>query len=86
MPCMTADDLAELAARRLALRLDELTHVLSGGVSREAAARLLEGAAVATAHAVELDLLTPERARTMWRAADLEPPALVEPGSLRLAA
>jgi predicted nucleic acid-binding protein len=83
---MTADDRAELTARRLSLRLDELAQVLAGGVSREAAARLLDAAAVATAHAVALDLLTAERARRMWRAADLEPPPVVEPGPLRVAA
>ena len=83
---MTADDLAELTARRLALRLDELARVIGGGVARDATARLLDSAAVATAHAVALDLVTADRARALWRAAGLAPPPVVAPTPLRLAA
>ena len=86
MARVTGEDLSELTARRLALRLDELAHVLAGGVSRSVGAQLLESAAVATAHAVALDLVTADRARSLWSDAHLEPPALVQPGPLRLAA
>jgi hypothetical protein len=77
---MTDDDLAELTARRLARRLDELTHaVRAAGVSREAGARVLESAAVATMHAVSLDLLTLERAAAIWDEAGHELPVTAVP-------
>ena len=72
---MTHEDRAELTARRLALRLDELGAALrSAGVAPDAATALVESAAVATMHAISLELLTAERARTIWHDAHVDAP------------
>jgi hypothetical protein len=76
---MTEAARSERTARVLGARLDELARALErGGVRPEAAVWLLESAAVATAHAVMLDLLSVAQATELWREAaerhpDVEP-------------
>ena len=65
---MTADARSERTERILIGRLEELARALErSGAPRAAAGRLLESASVATANAVALDLLTNERAASIWR-------------------
>jgi hypothetical protein len=77
--------------RLLTVRLEELAcAVESAGAPPERVARLLELASVATVQAVALELVSAERAETIWRGAKERHPALpdVEPVELptRLAA
>jgi hypothetical protein len=61
----------------LTSRLEELACVLErSGAPSERVGRLLELASVATLHAVTLDLLTAERAETIWRTAKERHPVL----------
>ena len=67
---MTVDARSDRTARRLALRLEELAHAVEGAGMRPGEAQpLIELAAVATMHAVTLELLTLERASEIWSAA-----------------
>ena len=63
--------------RRLALRLDELAHALErAGAPPDAVTRLLELTAVATMHAIALEVITSERAAEVWTAAAARHPVL----------
>ena len=65
-------------------RLEELALALErSGAPPQRVARLLELTSAATVHAVALDLLSAERAATIWRAATDRHPAL-EPVGPRL--
>jgi hypothetical protein len=67
---MTDADRSERTARILIGRLEEVARVLERcGAPSDAARRLLESASVATVNAVALELLTPERADSIWREA-----------------
>ena len=84
---MTATVRSERTARLLALRLEELGCALerSRGPS-EVAGRLLESASVATMHAIDLELVTSERAAAIWTDAASRHPALTAaPVAQRLA-
>ena len=68
------EERSERTASLLSLRLQALARALEApGVPREAASRLLESAAVATMHAVSLDLLSAARATEIWSEARLDP-------------
>ncbi len=74
---VSVDGQGERTARRLALRLEELARAVERSNFREGeAGRLLELAAVATVHAVTLELLTSERASEIWSAAADRHPTL----------
>ena len=61
----------------LTARLEELATALErSGAPAERVGRLLELASVATLQAVTLDLLTAERAETIWRTAKQRHPVL----------
>jgi hypothetical protein len=63
--------------RLLSRRLDELGSSLERpGAPTQPVARLLELASVATVHAVELRLLSEERATAIWEAAASRHPVL----------
>ena len=65
---MTRRARAERTERILCARLEELACALErSGAPSDAAPRLLESAAVATANAVALDLLSADAARTIWQ-------------------
>ena len=64
------------------MRLEEVARALElGDASRHVAARLVEGASVATSNAVALELLTAERAELIWRNVAREHPVLARSGS-----
>ncbi len=68
---------ADRTERLLSRRLDELASTLERpGAAAQPAARLLELASVATRHAVELHLLSSERAAAIWEAAATRHPVL----------
>ena len=74
---MSTDARGDRTARRLALRLEELARAVERAELRSAEAdRLLELAAVATMHAVTLELLTSQRASEIWTDASARHPAL----------
>jgi hypothetical protein len=74
---MTPQMRAERTERLLTGRLDELACTLERpGAATHSAARLLELASVATQHAVELRLLSSERAAAIWDAAASRHPVL----------
>ena len=69
----------ERTARLLSQRLEELAETLErSGASTKSVARLLELASVATLHAVQLDLLTADRAGRIWDGAVKRHPILEE--------
>ncbi|MGH3104810.1 MAG: hypothetical protein ACRDN6_12020 [Gaiellaceae bacterium] len=85
---MTHEARCERTARLLSQRLDELATALErAGAPAEPMGRLLELASVATMHAVSLELLSSERASSIWRTAVEQHPVLeqLEPAQ-RLAA
>lgn len=64
------------------MRLEEVARALEhGDAPRHVAARLVEGASVATSNAVALELLTAERAELIWRSVAREHPVLARSGS-----
>jgi hypothetical protein len=74
---MTSQMRAQRTERLLSGRLDELASTLERpGAGSQPAARLLELASVATQHAVELRLLSEERAAAIWQAAASRHPVL----------
>ena len=74
---MAADTRSDRTARRLALRLEELAHAVERSELRNTETnRLIELAAVATMHAVTLELLTSQRASEIWTDASARHPAL----------
>jgi hypothetical protein len=74
---MTPQMRSERTERLLSGRLDELASTLERpGAPTQSAARLLELASVATHHAVELRLLSRERASAIWEAAASRHPVL----------
>jgi hypothetical protein len=65
---MSHEARSERTARILTARVEELARALEEArAPREAAARLLASAAVATLHAVTLELITAPRAERIWR-------------------
>ena len=79
---MSVDAPSDRTARRLALRLEELAHAVEGAGMRPGEAQpLIELAAVATMHAVTLELLTLERASEIWSAAAERHPTLDDGGA-----
>ena len=74
---MAVDTRSDRTARRLALRLEELAHTVERSELRNTETnRLIELAAVATMHAVTLELLTSQRASEIWSDASARHPAL----------
>ena len=74
---MTQEARAERTVRLLTLRLEELATAVERARTPSAEVeRLLELAAMATAHAVALELLTSDRAARVWREAEERHPAL----------
>jgi hypothetical protein len=68
---------ADRTERLLTGRLDELASALERpGAPAQSAARLLELASVATQHAIQLRLLSRERATAIWEAAASRHPVL----------
>ena len=68
---------SERTARLLSRRLEDLAETLErSGASSQSVGRLLELASVATLHAVQLDLLTSERADSIWNGAEQRHPVL----------
>lgn len=72
---MTRQARSERTARLLSQRLEELVSLERAGAPPRSIARLREQAAGATAHAVELGLLTPARAEAIWRTSAQAPAA-----------
>jgi hypothetical protein len=79
---VTEDARCERTARILSARLDELATTLEReALPRHVAARLVESASVATAHAVALELLSAGQASELWQeAAEHHPGVALEPG------
>ena len=75
MAGMTEADRVERTARLLAARLEEVARA-AAGLPHGDAERLVELAAVATMHAVELDLLGAEKAGEIWHEAHVRHPEL----------
>jgi hypothetical protein len=74
---MTRETACERTARLLSQRLEDLAETLERSRTPTATvARLLELASVATRHAVELELITAERAGRIWDGAERRHPAL----------
>jgi hypothetical protein len=74
---MTPEMRSDRTERLLSGRLDELASTLERpGAPAQPAARLLELASVATQHAIELHLLSHERATAIWEAAARRHPVL----------
>lgn len=74
---MRRDRSSERTARLLSQRLEDLAETLErSGASTKSVARLLELASVATLHAVQLDLLTADRATRIWDGAVQRHPVL----------
>jgi hypothetical protein len=74
---MTPEMRSDRTERLLSGRLDELASTLERpGAPAQPAARLLELASVATRHAIELHLLSQERATAIWEAAARRHPVL----------
>ena len=68
---------SERTARLLSQRLEDLAETLErSGASTKSVARLLELASVATLHAVQLDLITADRADRIWTGAAQRHPVL----------
>jgi hypothetical protein len=87
---MTHEARSERTARILTARVEELARALEEArAPRDAAARLLASAALATLHAVTLDLITAPCAERIWSDVAMRHPqveALREPLELPLAA
>jgi hypothetical protein len=67
----------ERVERLLTYRLEELARALErSGAPPERVTRLLELASVATMHAVALEIISEERAQTIWQDARERHPAL----------
>ena len=74
---MTHETPGERTARLLSQRLEDLAETLErSGTPTKSVARLLELASVATANAVRLDLITPERAGRIWDRVERRHPVL----------
>jgi hypothetical protein len=74
---MGRENSGERTARLLSQRLEDLAETLErSGASTKAVARLLELASVATLHAVQLELLTADRAGRIWQGAEQRHPVL----------
>ena len=74
---MTPEMRSNRTERLLSRRLDELGSTLERpGAPAQPTARLLELASLATQHAVELHLLSQERASAIWEAAASRHPVL----------
>ena len=73
---MTRAARGERTVRLLTLRLEELASALERSAAADDAAHLLELASVATSHAVSLELITRERAVSVWAAAAERHPVL----------
>jgi hypothetical protein len=74
---MTPEMRSDRTERLLSRRLDELGASLERpGAAPEPASRLLQLASVATQHAVQLQLLSEERAAAIWEAAVSRHPVL----------
>jgi hypothetical protein len=68
---------SERTARLLSQRLEDLAETLErSGASTKSVARLIELASVATLHAVQLELLSPDRAGQIWEGAERRHPVL----------
>jgi soluble lytic murein transglycosylase-like protein len=78
---MTAELRGDRTARLLARRLEEIASAAERAcASRGAVARLLEPASIATAYAVRLELVSADRAATIWRDAASRHPVLAGAG------
>lgn len=67
----------ERTARLLSQRLEDLAETLErSGTPTKSVAWLLELASVATVHAIELDLISAERAVLIWEGVERRHPAL----------
>jgi hypothetical protein len=74
---MTSEARSERTERLLVARLDAAVHAAAClGSTHGEVVRLVEGASVATAHAVELALLSDDRAAAIWAAAHERCPGL----------
>ena len=73
---MTRAARSERTVRLLTLRLEELASALERSAAAGGATHLLELASVATSHAVSLELITRERAVSVWAAAAERHPVL----------
>ncbi len=74
---MTEESRCDRTARLLIARLDDVAGAAERvGAPETEVARLLELASIATLHAVELELLTTERAAAFWAEARARSPQL----------